>query len=141
MTSWSDAAARYRAQRPEVKLTQEDQRINNAIRELGTFLGSPEGASGIELLAASDQYIRLGSSEFSGHGIAFVINGKGMQKVQGPSGMHLAYAKEGTAPTFTTANIVDFVVGLSRCDSPDATLEEIVPYLRESLDRIASSAP
>jgi hypothetical protein len=130
---WRAAAklASSKDKRPE----PDPAEINKAIRELEEFMKSDEGEAAKELLAATGRHIILGEAPGAGSVTVYFLNDKGLQQSIEVTGSAAAYSRQQPR---VHAILADAAIKAATHPEIGAKQpEEVMPFLRAELDKIA----
>lgn len=139
-SKWSQAAEKYQA--AKITASTKEAAIASAVAELEEFMLA-DGETAMKLLGASGKSIELAEqSETSSFVVVYFFDGNGLQSVAGSVGLGAAYASFGgktEQPKPSPITAEDAI--RAAVEYGGKKPEEVVPWLRSELDRIASEAP
>ncbi|NQV89387.1 MAG: hypothetical protein HQ488_03645 [Parcubacteria group bacterium] len=138
-SNWADAARRYEKAGPAVR--GRESTILAATAILTEFIDSAEGKLAVNLLRASDRFIRLSETNtIGGRCTVYILNANGFQRSNEAAGMHTAYLRPGK-PILTSVTAREAADAMTNPDIGAMESTRILEWLRLELQRIADAAP
>ena len=149
---WSEAANAYRRAQaakeqivnPQAPVAEQvtHAAISKLQHELSLFISGDEGRAAVQLLSASNRFVRLGEDRGDGHAIVYTLTGNGFERTTEASGMWTIFSSN--VPKAKSIPCTNAEIASSACLSefrPCKSPDEVMPYLRAELEKIAAAAP
>lgn len=153
--NWNNAAARYQAvkrqkmqeqQTAAIPATPPTSQPDNSLKiaqvatDLHMFMRSEEGRSALALLLESGRHLIFGEDHAGGgYGTVYFINGTGLHRSIEVMGTWQLYSSEVRKPEISPIPEREAVYAAVQYGGKNPN--EIMPWLRAELDKIAAAAP